>query len=261
MYVEAVGSHMRPRHSGASLTRSAAEADVTAIFAPRICLVDPYPAARTALADYLSDKGFDIVTPADTDVPPAFVDVLIVVLDVSGQRTDRPKWLSQKPGVPTIVLDRSYVFAGRAALLGFTPDARLSLPVHPRKLIATIRRVLSLARVESADPREAPECVYRFSVWKLYPDRRLESFDGKTVVLEKRDFELLKVLLTFPRQLLTRQQLIAMVWGSATAIKNRTLDRSITHLRRHLDDDVRFPALLKTVVGVGYRLDVGVEKS
>lgn len=242
------------------MTRSAADTDVTAIFAPRICLVDSDPVTRTALADYLSDKGFYIVAPAVMDVSPAFVDVLIVVLDASGQRIHRPKWLSQKPVIPTIVLDRSYVFAGRAAPLGFTPDARLSLPVHPRKLIATIRRVLSFARVESVDHREAPECVYRFSGWKLDPDCRLESFGGKAVVLEKRDFELLKVLLTFPRQLLTRQQLIVMVWGSATAIKNRTLDRSITHLRRHLGDDVRFPALLKTVVGVGYRLDVDVEK-
>ena len=260
MYVEDVGSHMSPRHSGAGFTRSATEADVTAIFAPRICLVDADPVARTALADYLSVKGFDIVAPADMDVPPAFADVLIVALDASGQRTHRPKWLSQKPEIPTIVLDRSYVFVGRAAPLGFTPDARLSLPVHPRKLIATIRRVLSLARVESVDHREAPVCVYSFSGWKLYPDRRLDSFNGQTVILEKRDFALLKVLLTFPRQLLTRQQLIVMVWGSATAIKNRTLDHSITHLRRHLGDDVRFPALLKTVVGVGYRLDVDVEK-
>ena len=84
MYVEAVGSHMRPRHSGASLTRSAAEADVTAIFAPRICLVDSDPVTRTALADYLSDKGFYILAPAVMDVSPAFVDVLIVALDASG---------------------------------------------------------------------------------------------------------------------------------------------------------------------------------
>jgi DNA-binding response OmpR family regulator len=60
---------------------------------------------------------------------------------------------------------------------------------------------------------------------------------------------------------LTRQHLIAMVWGADKEIDNRTLDRPVTHLRRHLGDDVRFPVLLKTVVGVGYRLDADVEKS
>lgn len=260
MYAEDVGSRMCPQHSAGGKRRSATYADVTAAFAPRIFLADADPATRAALVDFLSGKGFDVVAPADADGALALADVLIVALDASGQRTQRPKWLLQKPDVPTIVLDRSHVFVERAALLSFTPDARLSLPVHPRKLIATIRRILSLARVESVDPLAVPECVYNFSGRRLHPDRRLESFDGKTVVLEKRDFELLKVLLTFPRQLLTRQQLTDMVWGSAMAIKNRTLDRSITNLRRHLGDDVRFPERLKTVVGVGYRLDVDVEK-
>lgn len=39
------------------------------------------------------------------------------------------------------------------------------------------------------------------------------------------------------------------------------LDRPITRLRRPLGEDVRFPVLLKTVVGAGYRLDVDVEKT
>jgi len=67
-------------------------------------------------------------------------------------------------------------------------------------------------------------------------------------------------LLTFPRQVLTRQQLIVMVWGTDKDVENRTLDRPITCLRRHLGDDVRFPRLIKTLVGTGYRLDADVEK-
>jgi DNA-binding response OmpR family regulator len=145
--------------------------------------------------------------------------------------------------------------------VGFTPDARLSLPTQPRKLVATIRQVLSLARIESVDPCEAAVRIYRFSGWTLHcHERRLESSDGRSILLDKRDFEVLKALLMFPRQVLTRQHLIAMVWGSDKDVENRTLDRPVTRLRRHLGDDVRFPVLLKTLVGVGYRLDADVEK-
>ena len=260
MQLDNLGSLMSPRYYGPSdAPRGGADPAASAIFAPRIYLADPDPLTRTQLAEYLRDKGFDIIAATDMDTAPPPVDVVIVALDSMIQRANKPNWLVAKPEVPTIVLDRPSVFPGRAAPLGFTPDARLSLPVHPRKLMATIRRILSLARVDSVDLREATAFVYSFSGWKLYPDRRLESSDGKTVLVEKRDFELLKALLTFPRHLLTRQQLIAIVWGSDSAIKNRTLDRSITHLRRHLGDDVRFPALIKTVVGVGYRLDVDVD--
>jgi two-component system OmpR family response regulator len=251
---------MGPRVSGQSdLLRPGNEAEP--LFAPRIFLVDPDPLTRALLVDYLRDKGFDIVATADMEASPPLVDVLIVALDGMEARANRPKWLSQKPDVPTIILDRSHVFPGRATPLGFEPDARLSLPVQPRKLVATIRRVLSMARIESVDPREASVRIYRFSGWKLYPEeRRLVSHDGKSTLLDQREFEVLKALLTFPRQLLTRQQLIAIVWGAGMEVENRTLDRPVTRLRRHLGDDVKYPTLIKTVVGLGYRLDVEVEK-
>ena len=225
-------------------------------------LVDPDPLTRALLADYLRDKGFDIVATTDMEDSPPPVDVLIVALDGMEQLATRPRWLLEKPETPTIVLDRPSVFPCRVTPLGFAPDARLSLPIHPRKLVATIKQALSLARIESVDPREASVRMYRFSGWSLYPEeRRLESRDGKSILLDKREFEVLKALLTFPRQLLTRQQLIAIVRGADVEVENRTLYRPITRLRRHLGDDVKFPALIKTVVGMGYRLDVDVEKS
>jgi DNA-binding response OmpR family regulator len=251
------------RYSGKSdLPRPGAEGEAAAIFAPRICLIDPDSLTRALLADYLRDKGFDIVVATDMEDSPPPADVLIVALDCMEQRATRPRWLLEKPEIPTIVLDRPSVFPGRVAHLGFTPDARLSLPIHPRKLVVTIKQVLSLAQIETVDPREASVRVYRFSGWTLYcHERRLESVDGKSILLDKREYEVLRALLTFPRQLLTRQQLIAIVWGSDMEVDNRTLDRPITHLRRHLGDNVKFPRLIKTVVRMGYRLDVDVGKS
>jgi two-component system OmpR family response regulator len=235
---------------------------VAAAFAPRIYLVDPDPVALGLLAEYLRDRGFDVVATSDMGAPPPPVDGMVVALEDMPQQEKRPAWLGEKPAVPLVVLDRSRVFPGRAVALGYTPDARLTLPVQPRRLVATIRRVMSVARIESLGLGDAPVRVYRFARWRLHPaERRLEADDGVSNVLDPREFEVLKVLLTFPRQLLTRQQLIAMVWGAGAKVDNRTLDRPITCLRRHLGEDARFPALLKTVVGLGYRLDVDVEIS
>lgn len=262
MHQKSQSSHMGRYYGKSDSLQPSAGTEAVAILGPRIYLVDPDPLTRALLVDYLRSKGFDIVATTDREASPPPVDVLIVALDDKAPRANRPRWLHEKPEVPTIVLDRSYVFRGRAAPLGFAPDARLSLPTHPRKLVATIRQVLSLARIESVDPREAFVRVYRFSGWSLYPEEhRLESHDGKSILLDKRELEVLKALLTFPRQLLTRQQLIAIVWGADMEVKNSALDRPITRLRRHLGDDVRFPTLIKTVFGTGYRLDAEVEKA
>jgi len=242
--------------------RPGAEADIAAIFAPRLYLADADPLTRAQLTAYLREKGFELVAATDLDAAPPPADVLIVALDGLGPHANVPGWLTTKPATPTIVLDRPQVFPGRTAALGFTPDARLSLPVQPRKLVTTIRRVLSLARIESVDTLDTAARIYRFAGWTLdVAARQLASRDGATILLDPRECDVLKALLTFPRQVLTRPHLIALAWGADEAIENRTLDRPITRLRRHLGDDVRFPVLLKTVVGVGYRLDVDVEKS
>ena len=242
--------------------RPDAEADISAIFAPRLYLVDTDPQTRAQLASCLREKGFDVVTATDMNATPPSADVLIVALDGLGPHANVPEWLAAKPATPLIVLDRPQVFPGRTAPLNFVPDARLSLPVPPRKLVATIRQALSLARIESADLHAAAARTYRFAGWVLDSEaRQLTSRDGTTILLDPRECDVLKALLTFPRQVLTRPHLIAMVWGAGEAVENRTLDRPITRLRRHLGDDVRFPVVLKTVVGVGYRLDVDVEKT
>jgi len=235
--------------------------EAEAIFAPRIYLADPDPLTRAELVTYLRDKGFDILVAENMQDAPPLVDAVIVAVDGMAPRASLPGWLLRKPAVPTLVLDRPHAFPGRVAPLGFTPDARLGLPVEPRKLVATIRRVLSLARIESVDPREATARRYRFAGWTLDAETRMLSREGVSTPLDPREFEVLRALLTFPRQVLTRQQLIAMVWGAGKDVENRTLDRPITRLRRHLGDDVRFPRLIKTIVGTGYRLDADVEKS
>lgn len=67
--------------------------------------------------------------------------------------------------------------------------------------------MLSLARVESVAPGESTTRRYRFAGWTLDAEaRRLISREGVSALLDPREFEVLRVLLTFPRQVLARQQ-------------------------------------------------------
>ena len=241
------------RHAGAA-------AGVDAIFAPRLGLVDANPVTRALLVELLHDKGFDVAAAADLVALPPVVDAMILAVDGMPLHAKRPAWLSQKPAVPVIVLDRPHVLSGLVAALGFTPDARLGLPVPPRKLVATIRQVLGRARVESVEATDASVRAYRFGGWTLHAgERRLVSPDGRAAALSKQEYEALRALLSFPRQVLTRQQLTGVIWGTHKTVPSRMLDGPIKRLRHHLGEDVRFPRLIKTVVGVGYRLDADVE--
>jgi DNA-binding response OmpR family regulator len=77
--------------------------------------------------------------------------------------------------------------------------------------------------------------------------------DGRDAGLTAREFELLTLFVTHPRQVLSREQIFERVWGSWG-------DRSavsvyVRKLRDKLEADARHPALLVTVWGVGYRFD------
>ncbi|MEW6253766.1 MAG: winged helix-turn-helix domain-containing protein, partial [Planctomycetota bacterium] len=117
-------------------------------------------------------------------------------------------------------------------------------------------------RVSVSETGDASARAYRFDGWTLHVgERRLESAAGRTVSLGRQECEALKALLSFPRQVLTREQLSIAIWGARKSrdISPRMLDGPIRRLRRHLGEDVRFPRLIRTVVGIGYRLDADVE--
>ena len=77
--------------------------------------------------------------------------------------------------------------------------------------------------------------------------------DGQKVVLTYKEFELLKLFLANPGIAFTRQQLFDEVWGAEYVGESRTVDMHIRTLRQKLGD---YGAMIQTVRGVGYRLEV-----
>ena len=77
---------------------------------------------------------------------------------------------------------------------------------------------------------------------------------GTPLVLTTYEFMLLRALAERAGRVLSREQLVDIVRGSADEAFDRSVDVHISHLRQKLNDDPRNPRLLKTVRGVGYLL-------
>jgi DNA-binding response OmpR family regulator len=77
---------------------------------------------------------------------------------------------------------------------------------------------------------------------------------GERLTLTGHEFALLKVLAERSGQVLTRDQLLALVHGSAEEAFDRSIDVHISRLRHKLEQDPRRPRYLKTIRGVGYML-------
>ncbi len=90
----------------------------------------------------------------------------------------------------------------------------------------------------------------------LDTEQRWVRCEGKQARLTPRLVILLKTLMERPGEVVERNNLFRMVWETAYTADTRTLDVHVSWLREALEDDPRHPRFVKTVRGVGYRLDV-----
>jgi DNA-binding response OmpR family regulator len=91
---------------------------------------------------------------------------------------------------------------------------------------------------------------------RLDLERKRVRCQGKEARLTPRMAHLLQVLMRHPGEVLEREQLFREVWNTEYMGDTRTLDVHISWLREAIEEDPHKPHLLKTIRGVGYRLDV-----
>jgi DNA-binding response OmpR family regulator len=144
---------------------------------------------------------------------------------------------------PVIVLTARDDAGDRVAGLEAGADDYMGKPFNLEELIARIR-----ARLRSSGSR--PEDDHRIEVGSIVMDVRTRwvSDDGEPVELSAREFELLRTFLERPNQVLSREQILAHVWGYDYDPGSNVVDVYVGYLRRKLGAE-RF----ETVRRVGYR--------
>lgn len=222
---------------------------------PRVLVVEDERTIAQAVADRLTAEGFTV--RQEYDGPSAVTAAAewspdLVVLDVmlpgfDGHEVCR-RVQAEHP-VPVLMLtardDETDVLVG----LGVGADDYLTKPFSMRELVARIR--VLLRRVERATElaaRTPPELVV--GSLRIDQARRRVNNDGVDVHLTPTEFDLLVCLASRPATVLTREHLLAEVWGWQDATGTRTVDSHVKSLRSKLGSQ-----RLRTVHGVGYALE------
>ncbi len=125
-------------------------------------------------------------------------------------------------------------------------DTILFLPFTAQKLVNRIRHLL---------PGDGKDSIHAGPV-RLDVEKRIVHCLEKQARLTPRLVKLLKILIERPGEVLERKALFSQVWETDYTDDTRTLDVHVSWLRRALEPDPEEPRFIKTVRGVGYRLDV-----
>jgi DNA-binding response OmpR family regulator len=129
-------------------------------------------------------------------------------------------------------------------------DVVLALPFTLQKLMNRIRPLL---------PAEQKDML-QVGTLQMDPTQRWVRIGNRQTSLTPRLVTLLKILMEHPGEVIEREYLFRTVWDTAYTEDTRTLDVHVSWLRRAIEDDPRKPQFIKTIRGVGYRLDMNSEK-
>ena len=121
----------------------------------------------------------------------------------------------------------------------------LSMPFTPRKLVNRISQLL---------PGDGKLLLHVGSV-RLDLEKRRVRCQGREARLTPRLAQLLQIMMQHPGEVIEREKLFCEVWQTDYSGDTRTLDVHISWLREAIEEDPRKPVFLKTIRGVGYRLD------
>lgn len=161
--------------------------------------------------------------------------------------------LRQSSNVPILMLTAKREETDRIVGLELGADDYLTKPFGIRELLARVRAILRRTRgYEELGPSQ------RITVRGLVidPERHEVIVCGKKVELTLKEFELLSFLARNPGRVFPREELLERLWDYEFLGDSRTLDVHIRHLREKIEVDPSNPIYIKTVRGVGYKLEV-----
>ena len=221
-----------------------------------VLVVDDEPIVRDVVVRYLERDGYRTLTAADGDMARALIEgrePSLVVLDVMLPGTDGLalcRWIRERSALPVILLTARGEEADRIVGLELGADDYVTKPFSPRELAARVRSVLRRSNGASL-PRETIE----FGDVVLDGSSREARRADAAVQLTAKEFELLWFLASHPRHVFSRDQLMARVWGYESTVDTGTVTVHMRRLREKIEADPGDPRHLRTVWGVGYRLD------
>ncbi|HZU73390.1 MAG TPA: response regulator transcription factor [Acidimicrobiales bacterium] len=222
----------------------------------RLLIVDDDEEVRRLVVRVLRSEGYVVEEASDVRsmreaIGRALPDLL--VLDIMLGSEDGLEVLStlrQRSDIPVILLTGKASEVDRVLGLKMGADDYVVKPFYPAELSARIATVLR----RSSPPQGAP--VLEYDELAIDVVTREVKVRGEPVDLTAKEFDLLAFLARSPRQVFTREQILAQVWESSSAWQDAaTVTEHVRRIRRKIEENPDAPRWVTTARGVGYRFE------
>ena len=216
-----------------------------------ILLVDDEPDILNFLSYNLKKEGYIVHTASDgagcvktaNEISPhlIIIDVMMPTMDgIEACHAIRNNKSIPQPLI-AFLTSRSDDYTQLAGF-GAGADDYITKPIRPRVLISKVEALLRRIKIDEEPKSELSEMGIHVN-----RDKFLATKDGVELLLPKKEFELLEMLLSKPGKVFTRDEILDRIWGREIVVGVRTIDVHIRKLREKIGNDY-----IRTIKGIGY---------
>ncbi len=127
-------------------------------------------------------------------------------------------------------------------------DDYIAKPIKPKVLVSRIRALLKRFSPLSPNPDTTGLTTITIGSITIDRERFVVTVRGEELILPKKEFELLELLVSKPDKVFTREEIYNAIWGDNIIVGDRTIDVHIRKLREKIGQDN-----IRTIKGVGYK--------
>lgn len=219
----------------------------------KVLIADDEPDILEILKYNLVNEGYQVYTARDGDEAidkAKFAHPDMIVLDIM---------MPKKNGVEVCEILRTQSAFKNTLILFLTAlsdegtqikgletgaDDYISKPISPKVFLSKVNSLFR--RLNKAEAK-----IVTINGLTIDPEKFIVQYEGKDIVLAKKEFELLYLLASKPGRVFLRNEILSQVWGADVIVGDRTIDVHIRKIRQKLGLDC-----ITTVKGVGYKFEL-----
>ncbi|MFD0619498.1 response regulator transcription factor [Paenibacillus sp. GCM10027629] len=226
---------------------------------PTVLVVDDDPDIRDVIHVYLRNEGYQVIEAADG---VAALDILrservhLMILDVMMPRMDgilTCMKIREASGIPIIMLSAKDADLDKITGLTSGADDYMIKPFNPLELLARVKA--QFRRLTLSNSALNSDEVIQMQDLTIDRVQHQVIVRGQVVSLTPIEFSILELLASHRGQVFNVDRIYTLVWKEVTGFSDNTVMVHIRNLREKIEVNPRSPVYIKTVWGVGYKID------
>jgi DNA-binding response OmpR family regulator len=227
----------------------------------KILIIEDDLSISEMVKSYLTKEGFIITTALDGEdgmVKYLNDDFDLIVLDLMMPKLDgieTLKLIREKSSIPILIMSAKDSDVDKAIGLGFGADDYITKPFSMIEICARIKA--GIRRATKYSGSQKVEEKVPVNLGNIIID--LENFsvikNGEKIQLTSKEFEILKLFINNPNRVFTKAQIYSYVWKEEYYGDENVINVHMRRVREKIEDDPSNPKYIKTLWGIGYKLE------